>query len=184
MRTVRDACKFHENALNVKLSDQIEQLDELIKAEGTGEAYFMKTYITQEMADVVSEGFARLAGQTTQTIFHLKQAMGGGKNHLLVGFGLLAKSLSLRQAFCPNMANIDKFQDAQVAAFNGRNNPEHYFWGEIAQQLGKGAEFTNYWTSGPQALDENAWINLFTGEKPILILMGIWSGVFWTVAGV
>lgn len=171
MRTVRDACKLHDNALNVKLSDQIEQLDELIKAEGSGEAYFKKTYITQGMKDLVSEGFARLAGQTSQTVFHLKQAMGGGKTHLLVGFGLLAKSLSLRQAYCSNMAHIDKFQDAQVVAFNGRNNPEHYFWGEIAIQLGKGAEFTNYWTSGPQAPDENAWIKLFTGDKPILILL-------------
>ena len=78
MRTVRDACQLHENALRIKLSDQIEQLDELIKAEGDGEAYFQKTFITQGMADLVSEGIARLAGASSQAIFHLKQAMGGG----------------------------------------------------------------------------------------------------------
>ena len=36
MRTVRDACELHENALKIKLSDQIEQLDELIEQEGDG----------------------------------------------------------------------------------------------------------------------------------------------------
>jgi hypothetical protein len=30
MKTVRDACLLQDNALSIKLSDQIEQLDELI----------------------------------------------------------------------------------------------------------------------------------------------------------
>ena len=37
---------------------------------------------------------------STQAIFHLKQAMGGGKTHLLVGFGLLAKHPELRKMYC------------------------------------------------------------------------------------
>ena len=36
MKTVRDACQLQPNALSIKLSDQIEQLDELISAEGDG----------------------------------------------------------------------------------------------------------------------------------------------------
>ena len=91
MKTVRDACQLQPNALSIKLSDQIEQLDELITAEGDGAAFFEKTHITQGMQDLISEGIARLAGASSQAIFHLKQAMGGGKTHLLVGFGLLAK---------------------------------------------------------------------------------------------
>ena len=91
MKNVRSACVLQPNALSLKLSDQIEQLDELIHAEGDGTAYFQKTFITQGMQDLVSEGVARLAGVSSQAIFHLKQAMGGGKTHLLVGFGLLAK---------------------------------------------------------------------------------------------
>lgn len=42
-----------------------------------------KTYITQGMRDLIDEGVARLAGASTQAVFHLKQAMGGGKTHLL-----------------------------------------------------------------------------------------------------
>ena len=99
MKTVRDACLLQENALSIKLSDQIEQLDELIYAEGDGSSFFEKTHITQGMQDLISEGVARLAGVSTQAIFHLKQAMGGGKTHLLVGFGLLARHPELRKNF-------------------------------------------------------------------------------------
>jgi hypothetical protein len=171
MKTVRDACTLQPNALSVKLSDQIEQLDELIAVEGDGTAFFTKTFITQGMRDLIDEGIARLAGASTQAVFHLKQAMGGGKTHLLVGFGLLAKSVELRRRYCGGNRHAEAFGTAQVAAFNGRNSPTHYFWGEIAQQLGKGELFTRFWVEGPKAPDERDWLTLFAGDQPILILL-------------
>src|SRR5467141_2849673 len=86
MQTVRDACQLQPNALFVKLSDQIEQLDELITAEGDGAQFFEKTYITQGMQDLISEGMARLAGVSTQGVFHLKHSMCCGKPHELHSF--------------------------------------------------------------------------------------------------
>jgi hypothetical protein len=171
MRTVRDACELHANALTIKLGDQIEQLDELIDQAGDGSAYFQKTFVTQGMEALVTEGVARLAGASSQAIFHLKQAMGGGKTHLLVGFGLLAKNPELRSVYCAGMAHSDTFGSAKIAAFNGRNNPDHFFWGEIAKQLGKGNEFAQFWTAGPKAPDETAWLQLFDGSDPVLILL-------------
>jgi hypothetical protein len=38
MKTVKAACVLQDNALSINVSDQIEQLDELISAEGGGEA--------------------------------------------------------------------------------------------------------------------------------------------------
>src|SRR3954469_24694295 len=112
MKTVRDACQLQPNALSIKLSDQVEQLDELIHTEGDGEAFFEKTHITQGMQDLISEGIARLAGVSTQAVFHLKQAMGGGKTHLLVGFGLLAKHPSLRLRYCGGVTHANIFDTA------------------------------------------------------------------------
>lgn len=154
MKTVRDACELQPNALSIKLSDQIEQLDQLITAEGDGTEFFEKTKITQGMQDLISEGVARLAGASSQAVFHLKQAMGGGKTHLLVGFGLLAKHPELRRVHCGGTLYGAAFESARTAAFNGRNNPDHFFWGEIAGQLGKGEQFRSFWTSGPKAPDE------------------------------
>ncbi len=171
MRTVRDACQLQPNALAVKLSDQIEQLDELISAEGNGTAFFERTFITQGMQDLITEGIARLAGASSQAVFHLKQAMGGGKTHLLVGFGLLARHDSLRARYCAGMAHANGFQGAAIAAFNGRNNPDHFFWGEIANQLNKGEQFRSFWTGGPKAPDEKDWLKLFEGDEPVLILL-------------
>jgi uncharacterized protein DUF499 len=171
MKTVRDACQLQPNALSIKLSDQIEQLDELIHVEGDGSAFFEKTHITQGMQDLITEGIARLAGASTQAVFHLKQAMGGGKTHLLVGFGLLATHPALRKKYCAGMLHAQAFDKANVAAFNGRNNPDHFLWGEIASQLGKGDQFKAFWTSGPKAPDEKDWLKLFEGGDPILILL-------------
>lgn len=171
MKTVRDACQLQPNALSIKLSDQIEQLDELIHAEGDGSTFFEKTHITQGMQDLITEGIARLAGTSGQAIFHLKQAMGGGKTHLLVGFGLLAKHPSLRKTHCSGMPKATAFGSANIAAFNGRNNPDHFFWGEIANQLGKGDQFKAFWNAGPKAPDEKDWLKLFDGGEPILILL-------------
>ncbi len=44
--TVKDACTLQENALDVRVSDQIERLDALIIAEGNGAAFFARTHIT------------------------------------------------------------------------------------------------------------------------------------------
>ncbi len=171
MKTVRDACDLEPNALNIKLSDQIEQLDELINTEGDGTAFFERTSITQGMRDLISEGIARLAGMSSQAVFHLKQAMGGGKTHLLVGFGLLAKYPDFRKRYCGGTLHAHAFTKASVAAFNGRNSPDHFFWGEIANQLDKGEQFRAFWTAGPKAPDEKDWLKLFDGGEPILVLL-------------
>ena len=171
MRTVRDACQVQPNALSIKLSDQIEQLDELITAEGDGHAFFDKTHITHGMQDLISEGIARLAGTSSQAIFHLKQAMGGGKTHLLVGFGLTRRLPELRKTYCAGMPGASAFGSARIAAFNGRNNPDNFFWGDVANQLGKGDQFKAFWTGGPKAPDEKDWIRLLDGDEPVLILL-------------
>jgi len=171
MKTVRDGCLLQPNALSIKLGDQVERLDELIAIEGNGEPFFEKTHITQGMLDLINEGIARLAGASSQAIFHLKQAMGGGKTHVMVGFGLLAKYIELRKKYCSGTIWVTAFQSANIAAFNGRNSPDHFFWGEIANQLGKGEQFKAFWTGGPKAPDEKAWLKLFEGDQPVLVLL-------------
>lgn len=97
--------------------------------------------------------------------------MGGGKTHVLVAFGLLVTRPALRRSYCAGLAHGDAFDTADVAAFNGRNNPNRFFWGEIANQLGNGERFRRFWAGGPQAPDERDWRGLFEGDRPILILL-------------
>lgn len=49
--------------------------------------------------------------------------------------------------------------------------PTLIFGGEIARQLGREGVFKEYWESGAKAPDEQAWVTLFEGDEPILILL-------------
>lgn len=169
MKTIRSACKLQPKALDINVGDQIEQLDQIIN-DTQGLEYFDKTFITDGMRTLLSKGIARLAGKSNDSIFHLKQAMGGGKTHLMVGFGLLAKDEQLRSLLISDIEHQSTFGTAKIAAFNGRNNPRSYFFGEIARQLGKESLFQPYWVSR-EAPDEAAWVELFAGDEPTLILL-------------
>jgi len=170
MKTIRNACKLQPKALDINVGDQVERLDEIIN-ESIGEEFFNKTFITDGMKALLYKGIARLAGKSSDSVFHLKQAMGGGKTHLMIGFGLLAKNPTLRCTLTGYIPHQEGFKESKIAAFNGRNNPQTYFWGEIARQLGKESCFREYWEAGAKAPDEQAWLKLFEGEKPVLILL-------------
>jgi len=170
MKNIRNACQLQPKALEINVGDQIEKLDQII-TDTVGHDYFAKTFITDGMKTLLTKGMARLAGKSNDSVFHLKQAMGGGKTHLMVGFGLLAQNSSLRASQIGAMPYQSDFASAKVAAFNGRNNPHTYFWGEVARQLGREAIFKEYWEVGAKAPDEQAWVKLFEGDEPILILL-------------
>lgn len=170
LKTVKDACVLHETALQPSPLDLIENLHDLIEGEKNGAAFFEKNYVTQGMAQLFRQGLKRLAGQSDDAVFQLTQAMGGGKTHLMIAFGLLAKHPELRKKHFPELAEETDFGAAKVVAFSGRNYPDHYFWGEIAQQLGKPEVFTKFWANGARAPDEKAWMQLI-GDEPVLILL-------------
>jgi hypothetical protein len=91
LKTVRDACQLHPMALDYTMTDAIENLADLISDEGDGNAFFEKNYITRGMEELFQEGLLRLGGKSGQAVFELAQAMGGGKTHLMIALGLLAK---------------------------------------------------------------------------------------------
>ena len=171
MKTVKQSCQLAPNALSIDVSDQVEQLEQLINDEGTGEAFYAKTFITVGMRDLLRGTVERLAGKSSNAVFHLKQAMGGGKTHLIVGVGLAAKHKALRHKYCGDLSHIDAFESARVVAFNGRNSPAHYLWGEVAHQLGMAEQFKKFWVSGPEAPDETDWTALLKSPQPTLILL-------------
>jgi hypothetical protein len=132
--TVRDACKIHPMVHDYRMTEAIENLSDLISGEGDGAEFFARNYVTQGMDTLFREGLLRLAGRSAQTAFELTQAMGGGKTHLMVALGLLAKHPHLRPSVLPaELAERLDFGPARIAAFNGRNDPDHYIRGEIGE---------------------------------------------------
>src|SRR4051812_16318476 len=75
--TVKDACDLHPMALEYSMSEQVENLSDVITAASkSAREFFEKNYITKGMETLLSQGLQRLGGQSDQAVFELKQAMG------------------------------------------------------------------------------------------------------------
>jgi hypothetical protein len=171
LKTVKQACKFNSIVTDYRMADAIENLADLITDEGDGREFFARNYMTSGMEQLVREGMLRLSGQSDQAVFELNQAMGGGKTHLMIGLGLLARHEHLRTEQLPaDLAERVEFSNARIAAFNGRNNPDNFVWGDIATQLGEAEAIKPYWADGPKSVDQAAWKKII-GDKPTLILL-------------
>mgnify|MGYP003662670920 FL=1 len=171
IKTVKQACVFNPVVRDYRMAQGIENLSDLITDEGDGRAFFSRNFVTKGMEQLFKEGMLRLSGKSDQAVFELTQAMGGGKTHMMVALGLLARHSHLRPENLPEELNsrVD-FGQARIAAFNGRNSPDNYLWGEIAEQLGAGDKIRPFWANGPKAVDQRMWKEII-GDEPTLILL-------------
>jgi hypothetical protein len=145
--TVRDSCKIHPVVHDYRMTEAIENLSDLITDQGNGSDFFARNHITQGMDALFREGLLRLAGLSNQAAFELAQAMGGGKTHLMVALGLLAKHPDLRPiVLSADLAWRLNFGPARIAAFKGRNDPEHFIWGEDGTNPKEGPAYTEPFT--------------------------------------
>src|SRR5437763_13863813 len=104
MKTVRDACTPTKNALEFSMADQIEDLKSATGDEAVGGEFFRKNHVTAGQHQLLEMGLKRLDGRDSQALFELTQAMGGGKTHSMIAFGLLARHPELREAVVPDLA--------------------------------------------------------------------------------
>ena len=171
IRSVKQACSFNPVINDYRMAEGIENLADLISDNGDGREFFSRNFVTHGMEQLFKEGMLRLSGKSDQAVFELTQAMGGGKTHMMVALGLLAKHSDLRPEVLPSELNerLD-FGTARIAAFNGRNNPDNYIWGEIASQLEADEIIKPYWANGPKPVDQRKWKEII-GDTPTLILL-------------
>ena len=171
IKTVKQACRFNPIIRDYRMSQGIENLADLINDAGDGGEFFSRNFVTHGMDQLFREGLLRLSGKSDQAVFELTQAMGGGKTHMMIALGLLARHPHLRKDVLPaDLASRVDFGQARIAAFNGRNNPDNFIWGEIATQLGAAEAIKPYWANGPKAVDQRQWKEII-GDKPTLILL-------------
>jgi len=171
IKTVKQACRFNPIIRDYRMSQGIENLADLIDDAGDGREFFSRNFVTHGMDQLFREGLLRLSGKSDQAVFELTQAMGGGKTHMMIALGLLARHPHLRnEVLAADLASRLEFGQARIAAFNGRNNPDNFIWGEIATQLGAAEAIKPYWANGPKAVDQRQWKEII-GDKPTLILL-------------
>lgn len=171
MKTLKQACKPRQSIFDITRRDTVLSLNNLIRNQIDPDEFFGENHLTQGMRLLLEHGFKRLEGKSDQGVFRLTQAMGGGKTHNLLAFGLLAQHPAYRR---PVMESFyvpgDSLGEVKVVAFSGRESDAPLgVWGVIAEQMGR-KEFFNDYYSPLAAPGQSAWVNLLKGQPLIIML--------------
>ena len=170
MKTVRQACIPRSATFDPARRDTVLDLSDLVEGRIDPKAFFAENHITEGMRTLLTEGFRRLEGKSTQGVFKLTQAMGGGKTHNLLALGLLARHPEFRAKVMSGFYTPDEIGPVRVVAFSGRESDAPFgVWGAIAEQLGKREEFNAYY-SPLSAPGQTAWVKLLQGNPLVIML--------------
>jgi hypothetical protein len=167
--TVKQLCAPSAIVKSDSLVEQVAQIGDFASGKVNGRAFFQRNYFTQGLELLVRRGFERLSAKSEDGAFYLTQAMGGGKTHSLIAFGLLAGDPALRREVVPTIGGAE-FGTAKVVIFNGHQNPSTLLWGYIADQLGRGDVMASFWRNGAKTPGLDEWVAVL-GNESILILL-------------
>ncbi|MBE7157121.1 MAG: DUF499 domain-containing protein [Rhodospirillales bacterium] len=171
MKSLEQLCTPRKSVFDLSRRDVVLDITDLAAGSIDADTFFEENYPTEGMKQLLREGFRRLSGISDQSLFVLSQAMGGGKTHSMIAFGLLAQHPELRAKVMGDLYEAgDKLGKARVIAFTGRESDTPLgIWGALAEQLGKKELFNSYY-SPLQAPGQSAWINLLQGEPTVVLL--------------
>jgi hypothetical protein len=177
MNTLNPLCKPRSSVFDSSKRDTVLDLTDLADfIDGKPDAkidpreFFEENEVTEGMHTLLFEGFRRLEGRSPQGVFNLTQAMGGGKTHSMLVFGLLAHEPSLRASVMGHIYKPEGLGQVRVVCFSGRETDAPFgIWGAIAEQLRKKDQLRDYYAPR-QAPGQTAWINLLKGEPTLILL--------------
>lgn len=170
MNSINTLCIPRDSVFDTARRDTVLNLTHLVEEKIDGAEFFEENYVTDGMRTLLVEAFRRLQGTSQQAVFKLTQAMGGGKTHNLLTLGMLANHPEFRAAVLPGLPDANALPRVRVIAFSGRESDvPNGIWGEIARQIGKQADFKDYY-SPLKAPGRSAWINLLKGEPTLILL--------------
>lgn len=145
---LKEACIPRKSVFNKERRDVVLDLSDLLDNKIYSERFFEENFVTSGMKILLEKVFNRLGGVSDQaSTFLLTQAMGGGKTHLMIVLGLLAKNPALRSQILGNNGPGSRLGPVRVVGFTGRQSDAPLgIWGEIADQLRKKEFFKDYYS--------------------------------------
>jgi len=144
-------------------------LDAFLNGEINGADFFEENYFTNGISTLVDRAFRHLnGGDAGSSIFHLSQAMGGGKTHSMISLGLLARDPQLRRTVLGERDPAPNLPACRVVGFNGRNtDTPGGIWGSVASQLRRPELVAAHNQAAP---GPNTWKGLL-GEVPTILFL-------------
>src|SRR5262245_48833185 len=147
MKTLKQALQVRDSVFDASRRDTVLNLIHLVEGKIKPAEFFEENFVTDGMAVLLKEALRRLAGKSSQAVFKLTQAMGGGKTHNLITLGLLAQHPQFRPQILDGLPSAKELPPVRVVAFSGRETDvPHGIWGEVASQLGKKEFFKEYYS--------------------------------------
>ena len=153
MKDVWDACSFSSDVISADFSKAkfAVELHEFL--DGTADrtyqdpkTFFDNTFLTDQMKLLVRDTLARLGTGSGQPVTVIDTGFGGGKTHSLL---LLHHILSnpgigldfVRKSGIASDMGIEGIPQARIVEIDCRRIARNTLWGEIADRLGRYAEF-------------------------------------------
>lgn len=135
MKPLKELCVPRKSVFDTQRRDTVLDISDLLSDRIKPDEFFRENYITEGMKTLLEQGFRRLEGKSSQGIFKLKQAMGGGKTHNLLALGLLARHPEIRKQVMEGFYEPDaNLESVRVVAFSGRESDAPFgIWGAIAE---------------------------------------------------
>ncbi len=172
MKTVQESCIPRDAILQNNEQSYALNLSDLLKGTIQVEEFFSENFITEGMHQLIQVAFQRFNKTSETALIKLTQAMGGGKTHNMVVLGLLCQYPRYRSLLKEKKIEVHPTQEIRVLSFSGReSDAPHGIWGELARQLGKLNDFSEYYSPILKAPGETAWIRLLESPTPTLILL-------------
>ena len=167
MKTIADLCRPRASVFEDSTTDDVLDITNLLNGTIDADKFFSENFQTQGMKILLETAMERFKGRTDTGVIKLTQAMGGGKTHNMLALALLAKDPLLRERV---LGKPDEVGEIKVIAFTGRESDVKFgIWGALAEQMGRKELFADLY-SPLQAPGQSAWVNLFRGQKVLILL--------------
>ncbi|MBW1863146.1 MAG: hypothetical protein JRJ02_12355 [Deltaproteobacteria bacterium] len=133
MKSLKQLCKPRSSVFDPSRRDTVLDITDLVEDHIDAQDFFEENYVTDGMRHLLRESFRRFERKSTQGVFVLTQAMGGGKTHNMIALGLLAKNPKLR----PKVMGGDHESTAYAAALRVLTQYKGIEDFDIAHELSK-----------------------------------------------
>lgn len=167
-RTAKTVMTPRDSVFNADVRNTVAKLKDLEGGVTNPVSFFEESHFTKGLTELCKKGFSRLSGEYGNGVFELTQSMGGGNTHSLMSFSLLARDPELRSSVLrrEGVEQFGAFGSAKIVVFEGEDNLNlpYGLWGEIARQLRKLQEFSQFY-SPLSAPSTGAWTRLI-GDEP------------------
>ena len=84
MLNIKQACQPRPGTFDPARRDTVLDVGDLVEGHIDADEFLPQNYITEGLKTLLTEGFRRLEGKSSQGVFKLTQALGGGKTHNLL----------------------------------------------------------------------------------------------------